>query len=203
MTLLIKNSYNFVANIFWQIADDKKTIPNFKLIQQSTKHDMLCHIKTKTHSWGFCKKQELLMPQKTASLAKFIINMSNIEKYDNCIVCYKVGYNEADEKRETALEQHINNPKIEAAMQTELYAYVMLLNGTICPDMGECVGDFDTIYSLLVQMAKKYEVEYIYFTFDIASLFFNIFELFNYAKHHDSNMSYAKHKLLYKRSFLQ
>src|SRR6185437_3234796 len=98
-------------------------------------------------TWGFCYKDEMQGEKKVASLGKFIIEASKLSaSYANSIICFKfksVGELDDDGR----------------ALDSDLYGYIVLLNGTICPDEGEYVSNFEMVRESIIQKAKKHEFE--------------------------------------------
>jgi len=165
MKLLTKNGYKFATGMFWQIPDEGKRVINTKKLIKDTKHNMFCQCKTINPTWGFCQKDELVGEKNVASLAKFIVETSNLTSdYSNSIICYKFkNYGELDEN---------GRP-----LDQDLYGYVVLLNGTICPDEGEYVAEIAIIYESIIAKAKKHDIEALYLPLEVANKFFSIFEI--------------------------
>lgn len=103
--------------------------------------------------------------KKVASLGKFIIDSSKLSaNYANSIICYKF-------KNAGEID---NDGKVLAQ---DLYGYIVLLNGTICPDEGEYVAEFAAVRESIVQKATRHEIEALYLPSDVAAKFFSIFEI--------------------------
>lgn len=165
MRLLVKDGYYFASGMFWQIADEGRRSPNLSKLVKDTKHDLYCQLKSFRTTWGFCKKDELNGVKQVASLGKYIITASDLlNKSDNLIIVYKF-------KNKGELDE-FDLPLVE-----DLYGYIILLNGTICPDDGEYVSNFDSIYESIIQQTNRYEIDYLYLTSDVAIRFFTIYEL--------------------------
>src|SRR6185437_7324358 len=124
-------------------------------------------------TWGFCYKDEMQGEKKVASLGKFIIEASKLSaSYANSIICVKfksVGELDDDGR----------------ALDSDLYGYIVLLNGTICPDEGEYVSNFEMVRESIIQKAKKHEIETLYLPFEVALELFSIFEVLSEARHQD------------------
>ncbi len=165
MKVLNKSGYAFASGMFWQIADEGKRAPNLAKLAKDTNNDMYCYIKSYRPTWGFCKHSELNGFKKVASLGKYIISASGLlGKPNNIIIVYKFkSVNELDE--------------FEGSLNEDLYGYIILLNGTICPDEGDYVSNFESVYESIIQKANRYEIEYLYLTLDVAIRFFSIYEL--------------------------
>ncbi len=174
MKLLNKNGYKFATGMFWQIPDENKRSIKLSKLTKDTKHDMYCQVKNIRHTWGFCQKSDLNGEKKVASLGKFIIESSNLTAdYANSIICYKFkNIDEYDDSGEL--------------LTASLYGYIVILNGTICPDDGEYVSEFAPIKESIFQKAKRYEIEVLYLPLDVAQDFFNIYELLTDAYHNDN-----------------
>lgn len=156
MRLLTKNNYKFATGIFWQIPDEGRRAINLTKLARDTGHNMCCYVKSIKPTWGFCHKRELHNEKKIASLGKFIIETSSLSAtYANSIICYKF-------KDSYELDEVGNN------LQTSLFGYIVLLNGTICPDEGEYVAEFTAIRESIISKAKKYEIETLYLPSDVA-----------------------------------
>src|SRR5579863_6146339 len=173
MKLVTKNNYKFATGMFWQIPDEGKKKINLSKLVKDTKHSMFCNISIINPTWGFCNKDEMLAEKKVASLGKFIIEASKLSaSYANSIICFKfksVGELDDDGKE----------------LYSDLYGYIVLLNGTICPDEGEYVSNFAMVRESIIQKAKKYEIETLYLPFEVALEFFSIFEVLFDARHQD------------------
>ena len=179
MKLVIKNGYKFVTGMLWQIPDEgKRSIP-IKKIAVDTKNNMVCNTKSITPTWGFCNNNAL-KKSKAASLGVFILESSNLSSaYKNVIICYK--FKSAPELDESNRE-----------LINDLYGYLVILNGTICPDDGEYVAEFELVKESILTKINKYEIQVLYLTTDVASRFFNIFERLNDAKKDKDHL----HKIL-------
>lgn len=164
MKLVTKNGNKFATGMFWQIPDDGKRKINLSKLNKDTKYNMLCQINS-INTWGFCYKHEMQGEKKVASLGKFIIEASNLSaSYGNSIICFKFkNAGELDDDGKT--------------LSDDLYGYIVLLNGTICPDEGEYVANFNLVRESIISQAKKYEIETLYLPLDVAGKFFSIFEI--------------------------
>lgn len=173
MKLVTKNNYKFATGMFWQIPDDGKRKINLSKLVKDTKHNMFCNIKRINPTWGFCFKDEMQGEKKVASLGKFIIEASKLSaSYANSIICFKfksVGELDDDGR----------------ALDSDLYGYIVLLNGTICPDDGEYVSTFEMVRESIIQKAKKHEIETLYLPFEVALELFGVFEVLSDASHQD------------------
>src|SRR6185437_13556009 len=173
MKLVTKNNYKFATGMFWQIPDDGKRKINLSKLVKDTKQNMFCIIRTINPTWGFCYKDEMQGEKKVASLGKFIIEASKLSaSYANSIICFKfksVGELDDDGR----------------ALDSDLYGYIVLLNGTICPDEGEYVSNFEMVRESIIQKAKKHEIETLYLPFEVALELFSIFEVLSDARHQD------------------
>ena len=173
MKLLTKNGYNFASGMFWQIPDEGKRSLNISKLIKDTKHNMFCYTKAINPTWGFCHKEELNGTKKIASLGKFIVETSNLTaSYANSIICYKF---------KDAGESDSGGKQLKSA----LYGYIVLLNGTICPDDGEYVSEFAAVRESIILKAKRHEIETLYLPLEVASQFFSIFEILNDAYTND------------------
>lgn len=173
MKLLTKNGYKFATGLFWQIPDENKRIINFTKLRRDTKHSMYCQIKNIKPTWGFCRKEDLHLEKKVAALAKFIVESSNLTAdYANSIICYK--FKSAGETDEAG--------KI---LKKDLFGYIVLLNGTICPEDGEYVSEFEAVRESIIIKAKKHEIETLYLPLDVSGKFFSLFERLFDAIHSD------------------
>lgn len=180
MKLVIKNGAKFVTGMLWQIPDEgKRTIP-IKKIALDTKNNMVCNTKSITPTWGFCNNTAFPKNSKVASLGVFILESSNLSSaYKNVIICYKFkSVHELDESNRE--------------LNSDLYGYLVILNGTICPDDGEYVAAFELVKESILNKINKYEIQTLYLTTDVASRFFNIFERLNDAKKDKEHL----HKIL-------
>lgn len=173
MKLVTKNGYRFATGMFWQIPNEGKRSINLSKLVKDTKHNMFCQIKTINPTWGFCHKEEMQGEKKVASLGKFIVETSKLSaSYANSIICYKfksTGELDDDGKK----------------LDNDLYGYIVLLNGTICPDEGEYVSTFEMVFESIIQQAKKHEIETLYLPVDVAGRFFNIYEVLSDALNND------------------
>ena len=70
-------------------------------------------------------------------------------------------------------------------LKSALYGYIVLLNGTICPDDGEYVSEFAAIRESIILKAKRHEIETLYLPLEVASQLFSIFEILNDAYTND------------------
>lgn len=164
MKLVTKNNYKFATGMFWQVPDEGKRSINLSKLVKDTKHNVMCQIKTINPTWGFCRKEELEGEKKVASLGKFIIETSQLSaNYANSIICYKF-------KSAGELDDNGND------LRDDLFGYIVLLNGTICPDEGEYVSTFEMVKESIIAQAKKYEIETLYLPLDVAASFFSVFE---------------------------
>ncbi len=163
--IVTKNGYKFVSGMFWQIPDEGKRALNLSKLIKDTKHNMFCHIKSIKPTWGFCRHDDLHGEKKIASLGKFIIDTSKLSaNYANSIICYKFkNAGEVDDDGKTLNE--------------DLYGYIVLLNGTICPDEGEYVAEFAAVRESIIQKATRHEIEALYLPSDVAAKFFSVFEI--------------------------
>ena len=163
--IVTKNGYKFATGMFWQIPDEGKRVLNLSKLIKDTKHNMFCQIKSIKPTWGFCRRDDLLAEKKVASLGKFIIDTSKLSaNYANSIICYKFkNVGEIDDDGKTLVQ--------------DLYGYVVLLNGTICPDEGEYVAEFAAVRESIVQKATRHEIEALYLPSDVSAKFFSIFEI--------------------------
>jgi hypothetical protein len=164
MKLVTKHGYVFATGMFWQIADEGKRSINLSKLVKDTKHDMYCNIKI-LNTWGFCRKDELGFNRKVASLGKFIIEASGLStEYANSIICFKFkSAGEVDENGKT--------------LASDLYGYIVLLNGTICPDEGEYVEKIEMVKSSIYEQANKHNIEMLYLPIEVSGQFLNIFEI--------------------------
>lgn len=173
MKLVTKNNYKFATGMFWQIPDDGKRVVNLRKLAKDTKNTMFCSIKTIHPTWGFCRKDEMHGEKKVASLGKFIIEASKLSaSYANSIICFKfktVG--ELDDEGRV--------------LNVDLYGYIVLLNGTICPEEGEYVSTFEMVRESIIQKAKKHEIETLYLPFEVALNLFSIFDVLSDVRHQD------------------
>lgn len=164
MKLVTKNNNKFAAGMFWQLPDEGKRNINLSKLIKDTKYNMMCQIRTIKPTWGFCHKDELQGEKKVASLGKFIIEASKLSaSYANSIICFK--FKSAGELDDDG-----------RALATDLYGYIVLLNGTICPDEGEYVASFELVRESIISQAKKYEIEVLYLPLDVSNRFFSIYE---------------------------
>lgn len=177
MKLLVKNGYTFITGMFWQIPDEGKRNINLTRLSKDTKHNIFCQIKTLNQTYGFCHKNDLHGIKKVASMGKFIIEISKLSTaHTNSIICYKF-------KNSGELDEgHI--------LQNDLYGYIVLLNGTICPDEGEYVSEFSAIRESIINKAKRHEIETLYLPSEVASKFFNVFELLHDASMNDETLTH-------------
>ncbi|MCC2624347.1 MAG: hypothetical protein K0R14_220 [Burkholderiales bacterium] len=164
MKLVTKNKNKFAAGMFWQVPDEGKRNINLARLIKDTKYNMMCQIKTIKPTWGFCRKDELQGEKKVASLGKFIIEASKLSaSYANSIICFK--FKSAGEEDDDG-----------RILMADLYGYIVLLNGTICPDEGEYVASFELVRESIISQAKKYEIEVLYLPLDVSIKFFSVFE---------------------------
>jgi hypothetical protein len=172
MKLVKKNNYAFATGMFWQIPDEGKRTLNFSKLVKDTKNNMYCNIKI-LNTWGFCRKEELVGEKKVASFGKFIIEASGLStEYANSIICFKfksAGEIDEDGKR----------------LDSDLYGYIVLLNGSICPDEGEYVAKIEMVRSSIYEQATKHNIETLYLPVEVSGQFFNIFEILDDASNND------------------
>ncbi|MCE3268527.1 MAG: hypothetical protein K0R49_779 [Burkholderiales bacterium] len=187
MKLVTKNNNKFAAGMFWQVPDEGKRNINLAKLIKDTKYNMMCQIRTIKPTWGFCHKDELQGEKKVASLGKFIIEASKLSaSYANSIICFKFkDVGELDD-----------NGRI---LEEDLYGYIVLLNGTICPDEGEYVASFELIRESIISQAKKYEIETLYLPLDVAVRFFSVFENLMDGYNNDELLSKIMHNLTAKQ----
>jgi hypothetical protein len=184
MKLVTKNNYKFATGMFWQIPDEGKRSINLSKLVKDTRHNLMCQIKTINPTWGFCHKDELEGEKKVASLGKFIIEASGLSAgYANSIICYKF---------KNAGELDDNGRPLEK----DLYGYIVLLNGTICPDEGEYVSSFEMVKESIIGQAKKYEIETLYLPLDVSASFFSIFENLMDGINNDELLTKVMHNLI-------
>lgn len=173
MKIIVKKGYYFLTGMFWQIPDDGKRTPNFTKIIKDIKLDYYCSIKKIAPTWGFCSKDDLKGHRKVASLGKYIVECSNLSlNYSDSIICYKFkSYGEEEDGQ---------------SLDSDLYGYIVLLNGTICPDDGEYVSTFDAIRESILQISKKHAIETLYLPLDVSEKFFSIFERLSDSSYNDN-----------------
>lgn len=163
--IVTKNGYKFASGMFWQIPDEGKRALNLSKLIKDTRHNMFCQIRSIKPTWGFCRRDDLHGEKKVASLGKFIIDTSKLSaNYANSIICYK--FKNAGEIDDDG-----------KALNQDLYGYIVLLNGTICPDEGEYVAEFAAVRESIIEKASRHEVEALYLPSDVAAKFFSIFEI--------------------------
>ena len=194
MKLVKKNSYVFATGMFWQIPDEGKRFINISKLTKDTKNNMFCHVKV-INTWGFCKREELNKEKKVASLGKYIIEASGLStEYSNSIICFKFkNAGEIDEDGKT-LEQ-------------DLYGYIVLLNGTICPDEGEYVAKIDMVRTSIYEKASKHDIETLYLPVEVSGQFFDVFEVLDDAYNNEVLLArlipnFSKNQLLELREFI-
>jgi hypothetical protein len=178
MKIITKNGFKFITGMFWQIPDDGKKAINFSRLTKDTRHNMYCRVDHINPTWGFCHQEDLCGFKQVASLGKFIVNASKLSKdYTNSIICYQF--------KSTADVGEDGKP-----LQESLYGYIVLLNGTICPDEGEYVSEFSMVKESILGKAKRHEIETLYLPSEVARQFFSIFERLNDAYHNDELLLY-------------
>ena len=164
MKLVKKNGYAFATGMFWQIPDEGKRFLNISKLTKDTKNNMFCHIKA-INTWGFCRQDELNKEKKVASFGKYVIEASGLStEYSNSIICFKFkNAGEIDENGKSLLH--------------DLYGYIVLLNGTICPDEGEYVAKIDMVRTSIYEKASKHDIETLYLPVEVSGQFFDVFEV--------------------------
>ncbi len=175
MKLVKKSGLIFATGMFWQIPDEGKRSINISKLTKDTKNNMFCNIKV-INTWGFCRKEELNKVKKVASFGKYIIEASGLSnEYSNSIICFK--FKNAGEFDEDG-----------KPLEYDLYGYIVLLNGTICPDEGEYVAKIDMVRTSIYEKASKHDIETLYLPVEVSGQFFDIFEILDDA--------YSNEKLL-------
>lgn len=173
MKILIKNGFNFAVGMFWQIPDYGRKSVNLTRVLKDTGNDMYCQIGNLNATVGFCSKSSLQGNKNVASLGKFIVEAAKLTAaYTASIICYKF-------KHMGELDEDGN------LLKDDLFGYLVLLNGTICPVEGEYVGEFDLVRNSIIEQAKLYQIDTLYLPIDVADRFLNIFERLEYAYHTD------------------
>lgn len=188
MKLLTKKNHKFVTGMFWQIPEENKRSINLSKLVKDTGMEMYCQIKSLNQTYGFCNKEVLHSEKNVASLGKFIVEASGLSSsYLNSIICYKFkDSGEADEEGKPLTQ--------------DLYGYIVLLNGTICPDEGEYVSDFEAVKESIILKAKKHEIETLYLPSEVAGRFFGIFELLYDAYNNDELLQHIMGNLSNRQS---
>lgn len=173
MKILTKNGFKFAVGMFWQIPDYARKTVNLGKVYKDTGNDMFCQISNLNQTVGFCSKTSIQGEKNVASLGKFIIESAKLTSdYAASIICYKFkSKGEIDDEGKQ--------------LQEDLFGYLVLLNGTICPIDGEYVGEFELVRNSIVDQAKLYPVNTLYLPIDVADRFLNIFERLEYAYHTD------------------
>lgn len=183
MKLVTKNNYKFATGMFWQIPNDGKRNINLNKLARDTKHNMFCYIKTINPTWGFCHKDEMQGEKNVASLGKFIIQASKLSAgYSNSIICFKF---------KSIGELGDDGRKLDS----DLYGYIVLLNGTICPEDGEYVSTFEMVRGSIIEKARKHEIETLYLPFEVSLQLFSIFEVLLDVRHQDELLLKIIHNL--------
>ncbi len=185
MQVLVKNGMKFVIDMFWQIPDMGKKTVSFAQIIKYTKNNMYCQIDKSVLSnpqfkltYGFCNKNILLKDKKAACLAKFILRASNLNfEYTNIIICYKFG-----DSRE------LDN--IDASQLVDMFGYLIILNGTVCPNEGESIASLDVIKQAVIDKARVYEIDTLFLPVDVAIAFMSIYERLDNAIYDDELLFY-------------
>lgn len=173
MKILTKSGFNFAVGMFWQIPDYARKTVNLSKVLKDTGNDMYCQISNLNATAGFCSKGSLHGSNNVASLGKFIIEAAKLTAaYSASIICYKF-------KHVGELDEDGN------FLKDDLFGYLVLLNGTICPIDGEYVGEFDLVRNSIIEQAKLYPIDTLYLPIDVAARFLNIFERLEYAYHTD------------------
>lgn len=173
MKILTKNGFKFAVGMFWQIPDYARKTVNLTKVGKDTSNDMYCQINHLNATVGFCPKSALQGAKNVASLAKFIITAAKLTAdYSASIICYKF-------KSAGELDDLGN------LLKDDLFGYLVLLNGTICPIEGEYVGEFDIVRNSILEQANLYPIDTLYLPIDVADRFLNIFERLEYAYHTD------------------
>lgn len=164
MKLVKKSDYVFATGMFWQIPDEGKRFLNISKLTKDTKNNMFCHIKV-INTWGFCRRDELNKEKKIASFGKYIIEASGLStEHSNSIICFKFkNAGEVDEEGK--------------CLEYDLYGYIVLLNGTICPDEGEYVAKIDMVRTSIYEKASKHDIETLYLPVEVSGQFFDVFEI--------------------------
>ena len=178
MKLVKKNDYVFATGMFWQIPDEGKRFLSISKLTKDTKNNMFCHIKV-INTWGFCRKEELNKEKKVASFGKYIIEASGLStEYSNSIICFK--FKNAGEIADDGKQ-----------LECDLYGYIVLLNGTICPDEGEYVAKIDMVRTSIYEKAAKHDIETLYLPVEVSSQFFDIFEILVDANNNEELLLYV------------
>ncbi len=188
MKLLTKNGYKYAVGMFWQIPDKGKKTINLSKLVKDTGHNMYCQIgkhdetqKSFKLTYGFCNKDGLQGEKKVSSLGKFIVDASNLTaEYANSIICYK--FKDAGEIDESG-----------KALVEDLFGYIVLLNGTICPNEGEYVAPFESIRQSVIDKANQHNITTLYLPSDISPKFMNIFERLENAIYDDDLLLFIVH----------
>ncbi|MBP9742321.1 MAG: hypothetical protein KBD37_03085 [Burkholderiales bacterium] len=177
MKLVTKNGLTFATGMFWQIPDEGKRSINFRKLSKDTGQNMFCYIKS-INTWGFCQKKELNGERKIASFGQFIIESSKLSsQYANSIICFKFkSVGEVDEGQ---------------VLEHDLYGYIVLVNGTICPEDGEYVARIEMVLQSVYEKASKHEIETLYLPFEVSEQFFSIFEILDDAYNNEELLKYA------------
>lgn len=177
MKLVTKNGLTFATGMFWQIPDEGKRGINFRKLSKDTGQNMFCYIKS-INTWGFCHKKELNGERRVASFGQFIIETSQLSaKYTNSIICFKFkSVGEVDEGQ---------------VLEHDLYGYIVLVNGTICPEDGEYVARIEMVLQSVYEKANKHEIETLYLPFEVSEQFFSVFEILDDAYNNDELLRYA------------
>ncbi|MBP9741743.1 MAG: hypothetical protein KBD37_00120 [Burkholderiales bacterium] len=163
MKLITKDKFTFATGMFWQIPDEGKHSLNLRKLGRDTRQNMFCYIK-EINTWGFCQKSELNGQRRVASFGQFIIAASKLSpKHANSIICFK--FKSSGEIDEGEILEH------------DLYAYIVLLNGTICPDDGEYVASIEMVLQSIYEKAAWHDIETLYLPVEVSGQFFTIFEL--------------------------
>ncbi len=173
MKLITKNGMKFAVGMFWQIPDYGKKNINLSKLVKDTGHNMYCQIKSISLTYGFCNKDALQGEKKVASLGKYIIETSKLNaEYANSIICYK--FKSAGELDD------MGKP-----LKEDLYGYIVLLNGTICPTDGEYVAEFDLVKNSIIEQAKQHFIDTLYLPTDVSLRMFNLYERLDNAFYDD------------------
>lgn len=173
MKILTKNGFKFAVGMFWQIPDYARKTVNLNKVYKETGNDMYCQIHNLNQTFGFCSKGSLQGEKNVASLGKFIVETAKLTSdYAASIICYKFkDKGEIDDEGKP--------------LKDDLFGYLVLLNGTICPIDGEYVGEFELVRNSILEKVKLYPINTLYLPIDVASRFLNIFERLEYAYHTD------------------
>lgn len=163
MKLIIKNGFTLATGMFWQIPDEGKRSINLRKLSRDTRQNMFCYVKS-INTWGFCHKEELQKIKRVASMGQFIIEASKLSTaYANSIICFKFkNIGEIDEGE---------------VLEHDLYGYIVLVNGTICPEDGEYVAKIEMVRQSVYEKATKHDIETLYLPVEVSGQFFNIFEI--------------------------